>query len=196
LIDQERVTIEGSRMNRISFATMAAVVLAATVIAACRPAAVPPPPPAPAPAVAPAAAEAPVVRRDSTMIVDPAMACVVQGGRIFEVEVQYRSATSDSLVNGRPFHEVYPITSEHAASARWYANNEPILFAGHRYVKYGLPRVLGQADVVLVGNVQGVSAFAQPLAPGTIADVIYLAVDVGCMFQAYQTAEAGAAVRG
>ena len=159
-------------------------------LAACRPAA---PPPVPASlASAPAAPAAP---REPTLIADPPMVCVVQGGRIFTVEAQYRSATSDSVVNGRPLHEVYPVTAEHAATARWYHANEPVVFAGHRYIKYGLPRVLSPGDVVLAGNVQGVSAFAEPSA-GRPPDVIYLPVDAGCMFQPYEVSEAGAAVRG
>lgn len=167
-------------MNRIALAARRAVMLAASAVAACRPAAPPLPAQAPAPAVP--ATPAPAI------IADPALACVVQGGRIFTVEVQYRSATNDSVVNGRPLHEVYPLTAEHAATARWYHAHEPITFAGHRYTRYGLPRVLGSSDVVRVGNVQGVSVFAEPSADAR-PYVIYLPVEVGCIFQPYQAAK-------
>ncbi len=175
-------------MNRISLAARLAAVLAGSAVAACRPAAPPLPGPAPAPAV-------PAATRESTIIADPAMSCVVQGGRIFQVEIEYRSATSDSLVNGRPFHEVFPLTAEYASTARWYHANEPIVVAGRRYIKYGLPRILGTRDVMLVGSYQGVSVFAEPPSAGR-TEIIYLPIEVGCMFQPYQVGHFGAAVRG
>ncbi|HEU4557412.1 MAG TPA: hypothetical protein VFS20_06160, partial [Longimicrobium sp.] len=66
------------------------------------------------------------------------LACVVQNGRMAVVKLDYNPVTGDSLLNGRVFREVYPITAEHAVSAAWYANNEPITFAGRQWFKYGL----------------------------------------------------------
>ncbi|HEU4558939.1 MAG TPA: hypothetical protein VFS20_13860 [Longimicrobium sp.] len=180
-------------MSRISLAAGLTAVLAGIVIAACRPAAPPPAAPAPTPAPAPRPAA-------TWGVIDAyggpqASLCVLQNGQLAIVQFDYNPSTGDSTVNGRPLREVYPVTAEYAAVARWYAMNEPITFAGRRYVKYGLPQVLGSSDVVRVGNVQGVSVFAEPYADAR-PYVIYLPVEVGCIFQSYQAGEVGAAVRG
>jgi hypothetical protein len=64
-----------------------------------------------------------------------------------------------------------------------------------RYVKYGLPRVLGVNEVTRVGEFQGVPIFAEA---GRTApyEVIYVPVRPGCEFQPYQTEVKVGGVRG
>ncbi len=182
-------------MDRTWIAAGVAAVLASAGTAACRPAVEPSPAaaPAPAPAPAPAAGTPP-----GMTISDPhdLRACVVQNGRMAVVGWEYNPATGDSTVNGRPLREVYPVTAEYAAVARWYAMNEPITFAGRRYIKYGMPRQLGSEEVVPVGSYQGVPVFAEPGDAVQPREVIFLPTMPGCHFQPYELGETGGAVRG
>ncbi|HEU4558942.1 MAG TPA: hypothetical protein VFS20_13875 [Longimicrobium sp.] len=176
-------------MNPRWLGLMAAAVLAAS---ACAPgAAVPPPappaedrgPPSPPP---PAPVAAPVQART----------CVVRGGAFTEAIFHYDPATGDSTVNSRLFREVYPIGAEHALVAPWYFNNEPITFRGRRFVKYGLPRVLGSAEAVAAGDHQGVPAFVEPGDDPVRPQVLYLLVDPRCEFQTYLGPDLEGGVRG
>lgn len=83
-----------------------------------------------------------------------------------------------------------------AGGASWYVNSEPVTFNGRRYVKYGLPRVLGATDVVNVGTYQGVAVFAEPSADRMRPEVIYIAPGSACEFQPYQVEVKAGAVRG
>jgi hypothetical protein len=51
-----------------------------------------------------------------------------------------------------------------AANERWYVNNDPISFDGHRYVKYGLPRQVRAEDwglLVRIGRAGRVPVYAE-----------------------------------
>jgi len=89
----------------------------------------------------------------------------------------------------------YPTTGAYAANATWFINNEPITFNNRRYVKYGLPRVLGVSEVTRGGDYQGVGVFTEAGATGA-PEVIYLPVRPGCEFQPYQLEQKTGAVRG
>jgi hypothetical protein len=73
----------------------------------------------------------------------------------------------------------------YAAAERWYIDNEPMLFAGSRYVKYGLPRPLDRAEVQRVGVRGRVSLYAEAGQGGPYMDVLYIAVSPG-QYQPYQ----------
>ena len=133
-----------------------------------------PPPPPEAPPVAPATQDISV--------------CVLQGGQLSNMTVTYNPATGDTT--GLPTAEA------NAQSATWYINSEPITINGHRYVKYGLPRVLGASDVNSAGTYEGVSIFAEPSANATAPEVIYIPVGSRCEFQPYQIERKAGAVRG
>jgi len=102
------------------------------------------------------------------------------------VEVEYSVARGDSFYRGRPIAAAFPTDSTYALNAAWYRDNEPISFAQGRYVKYGLPRILGTADVVPFGEFRGVAVFAEPVANRDRPEVVYLPVRPGCEFQPYQ----------
>lgn len=162
-------------------------------VSACGPR-TPVPPPAPPAEREPAAVQAPP---PPNLVMNGHMtACVVRNGRMEMVPIQYDPATGDTPVNGRPFRDVYPVSAEYASVARWYAENEPTTVDRRRYIKYGLPRVLVPADVVPTGSYQGVTLFAEPVAPGMRVDVYYLPVSPDCQFQPYMGGHRGSAVRG
>jgi hypothetical protein len=148
------------------------------------PVVVPPPPvePPPPPPVAPPAVNP---MRDIQV-------CVVENGMLRNMTVQYNTQTGDTTMNGQRFS---PSMTGYAAGATWFINNEPVMVMGRRYVKYGLPRVLGVNEVTRVGEYQGVSVFAETGATGT-PEVLYLPVRAGCEFQPYQTEIKAGAVRG
>jgi hypothetical protein len=147
---------------------------------------VPPPPPPvvapPPPVVAPPPPPNP--NRDIRV-------CVVENGTLREITAVYNTQTGDTTVNGQPI----PATVGYAAGATWYINNEPITVNERRYVRYGLPRVLGVNEVTRTADYQGVSVFAEAGAQGT-PEVLYIPVRPGCEFQPYQLEVKAGGVRG
>ncbi|HET7459674.1 MAG TPA: hypothetical protein VFJ82_00445 [Longimicrobium sp.] len=172
-----------------AWTTVAALLVAAS--AGCRAATVAAPAPEPLPAPPP-----PPARSTAPIIGDPIPLCVVKGGRITIIYPGYVPSSGDTTVNDRPWREAYPLTDEYLARAPWYVANEPIVLSGHRYVKYGLPRVLSPEDVVAVRTYRGVMVFAEPDADRDRPEVVYLPVHPSCEFQPYQISEDAGAVRG
>jgi hypothetical protein len=121
--------------------------------------------------------------------------CVVEAGALREVTARYNRTTGDTMVNGQEFSVAYPATTGYAGGATWYINTEAITVNGRRYVRYGLPRVLGVTEVTRTGEFQGVSVFAEAGATGT-PEVVYVPVRPGCEFQPYQLEMKAGAVRG
>jgi hypothetical protein len=111
--------------------------------------------------------------------------CVIESTELREIEAQYNTMTGDTTVAGRLFGEVHPVGSAYAAAASWYVNNEAIEIDGARYVKYGLPRILGILEVTRFTEYQGVGIYAEPGAGGA-PEVVYVPVRTGCEFQPYQ----------
>jgi hypothetical protein len=151
-----------------------------------------PPPPAPEvvpppPAVLPPPPAAPEMQAIRV--------CVVEGTALREVEAMYNPATGDTMVAGQAFAMAYPATSGYAAGGTWYINNEPVTINGRRYVKFGLPRVVGVNEVTRTGEYQGVGVFTESSATGT-PDVVYIPVRPGCEFQPYQYEVPARGVRG
>ena len=146
---------------------------------------VPPPPPviAPPPVVAPPPPPPNPMREIRV--------CVVENGALREITAMYNTQTGDTTVNGQRI----PATMGYAAGATWYINNEPITVNDRRYVRYGLPRVLGVNEVTRAGEFQGVSVFAEAGAQGT-PEVLYIPVRPGCEFQPYQLEVKAGGVRG
>jgi len=83
-----------------------------------------------------------------------------------------------------PLRLPLPAWQRVAAGEPWYENNEPISVAG-RLVKYGLPRVLREGDVVRWGTYRGVGVFVEPAASRR-PEVVYIPVDRTGTFQPYQ----------
>ncbi len=138
----------------------------------------PPPPPPPAP---------PATRAISV--------CVVEGQMLRNVEATYHPTSGDTTIAGRRFSEAYPaMAPTYVAGSTWFVNNDPIMYNGRRYVKFGLPRVIGVNDVMNSGAYQGTNVFVEIGTTGT-PTVIYLPVRPGCEFQPYQ-AQAEIKVRG
>jgi hypothetical protein len=122
--------------------------------------------------------------------------CVVQNGQLTSVTVQYNPATGDTTYNGQPVSTAFPATTGYAGAETWFINTEPVMFNGRRYVKYGLPRILGTSDVTSVGTVNNVSVFAEPSANAQRPEVIYVPTRPGCEFQPYQIEVKAGGVRG
>ena len=72
-----------------------------------------------------------------------------------------------------------------AADADWYVRSDPIPVAGHLLVKYGLPRRLGEGDVVRFAAYRGVGVYVEPQVAGA-PPVVFVPVDREGNFQAYQ----------
>jgi hypothetical protein len=150
----------------------------------------PPPPPALPPVVPPPPPPPPPGHFDA---VPDLRVCVVENGMLREVTAQYNTRSGDTTVNGQPFSALP--TTGYAAGATWYINNEPIRVNGRRYVRYGLPRVLGVSELMRSAEYQGVPVFAEAGAQGT-PEVLYVPVRPGCEFQPYQLEVKAGGVRG
>jgi hypothetical protein len=154
----------------------------------------PPPPPAPEPLPPPPPPVAPQPQPQPVDQMVDVRVCVVQDGNLTEVTARYNQTRGDTTYNGQPFSTAFPATTGYAANAGWYINNEAITFNNRRYVKYGLPRVLGVTEVSRAGEFQGVSVFSE--GGNMNAEVIYIPVRPGCEFQPYQTEIKTGGVRG
>ncbi|HST61733.1 MAG TPA: hypothetical protein VLK84_23740 [Longimicrobium sp.] len=148
----------------------------------------PPPPPPPTTVTPPPPPPPPVTTRDIQV-------CVVQNGALSNVTAQYNTQSGDTTYQGRDFGAAFPATAGYAAGMTWFINNEPITVNGRRYVKYGLPRVLGVSEVARTGDYMGVPVFAEAGATGA-TEVLYLPVRPGCEFQPYQLDVKVGGVRG
>ena len=110
--------------------------------------------------------------------------CVLQDGVLKYVPALYMPETNDTLVDGRPFHDVYPTDNRYAVAADWYINDESIRpSTGGRYIRHGQPRSIGPEDVRPVGSYRGVVMFAEQ----GVSDLEYLWVPIGtgCMVVSY-----------
>ncbi|MDQ3388476.1 MAG: hypothetical protein M3483_03115 [Gemmatimonadota bacterium] len=122
--------------------------------------------------------------------------CVVQGGALSNVTVQFNRTTGDTMVAGQRFSAAYPATApNYVAGETYFINNQEITVMDRAYVKYGLPRVIGANELTRVGEYSGTPVFAQTGATGR-PDVIYLPIRPGCEFQPYNVRAAVEAVRG
>lgn len=146
---------------------------------------VPPAPQTPMPPAEPPAAP-------PTPQVEDIQVCVISNGAVVRVPAQRNVFTGDTTVAGEPFTAALP-SAESAAAARWFVADEPVVFEGRRFVKFGLPRVLDAGQVTRTGEFRGVGVF---VAPGERVDVVYLPTGAGCEFQPYELEAKVGAVRG
>lgn len=117
--------------------------------------------------------------------------CVIEKGVLKTIEVDYNPANGERTitVNGvtKKFYDVYPQEGkEYASKAGWYINNEAVPYKTAKFVKYGLPRVLGSTEVVRTGEYGGVGIYTEAGVPENEVEVIYIPVRSGCEFQPYQ----------
>lgn len=116
--------------------------------------------------------------------------CVIDQKQLKTVEADYNTSTGDTsiMLNGKKksFREVYPsMGSEYAANATWYINNDAITIRTRKFVKYGLPRILGTTEITRVAEYKGVGVYVEAGLKGA-PEVIYIPVRSGCEFQPYQ----------
>lgn len=133
-----------------------------------------PVPPAPAPAAAPA--------DDGWRDI---VVCVADAEGARDVPARYNVVTGDTLVDGRPFAEAFPLTDAYAANAPWYIANEGIDYGPAWYGKYGIPRVVAANEARRVRDFRGVLVFTERDDPGEPYSALYVAVRPGCEFQPY-----------
>ena len=106
--------------------------------------------------------------------------CEVVGGELRETTHTVSPGADTTYSHRQP-----PPGPDYATNAMWFIDNEPITFNGRRYVKYGLPRVVGVAEVSRVGAYRGVSLFAETGAAADRPEALYVPVRPGCEFQVY-----------
>ncbi|WP_420128015.1 hypothetical protein [Longimicrobium sp.] len=98
--------------------------------------------------------------------------------------VPWKPGTGDTLsTDSLPVSTLAPVTSVYASAAEWYVNNEPITVGGRPYRRNGLPHVVGDGDVVKVGEFRGVGVYAEVADTAVVR--VYLPTRPGCEFQPY-----------
>ena len=123
--------------------------------------------------------------------------CVMEEGMPRHVQMLYNPMTGDSVIDGRPFAEVHPVTPAFAADKDWYVQNELVVLDGRRFVKYGRTRILGPGRVVPLGTAyRGVPVYTEAGDHAFPAAVLYVPVRPGCEFQSYQWDLVTGGVRG
>lgn len=137
-------------------------------------------------------------RREVSRWQDRQACVVVNPGQLQSVAIKYDPVSRDTIViaTGRSFPQSFSRNVHFATDRLWYTNNEPIVFGRMRYIKYGMPRVLGVGDVVLLGTTDLVWVFAEPSADRRHPEVIYLPTSAECEFQPYQIERKSGYVRG
>jgi hypothetical protein len=101
------------------------------------------------------------------------------GGRAVPVFPQHMPRT--------PLRFPLPTDTKVAGDADWFVDSNAILVWGHRWVKYGGPRILKEGDVVRVAaDYRGVGVWVEPDVTH-IPQVIYLLVGLAGNFQPYVT---------
>ena len=98
--------------------------------------------------------------------------------RVIGVDVHDR-ATRDTTAGND-----LPLERRLAANQQWYRDNEPVVIAGHRYTKYGLPRPIDDGLLRRYGSVGTVPVFVERALDGG-AEVMYVLVAPG-EYQPYQ----------
>ncbi|HEU4452398.1 MAG TPA: hypothetical protein VFR81_05030 [Longimicrobium sp.] len=76
-----------------------------------------------------------------------------------------------------------PPEASYGANAAWYVSNEPISFEGMTYVKYGLPRPIGDDEVERIGSLGGVAIFVEAGMNGA-TEILYVLAGPG-QYQPY-----------
>lgn len=126
---------------------------------------------------------------------DTVPVCALSGGRIQEVAAEFDPVSGDTTVGGRPFRDVYPVSSPpYLAGADWYRADGMVEFEHRRYVRYGVPRVIRPAALTRVGEFRGIPLFAENRRAA--ARFVYALVSPACDFQPYWHAATVGEVRG
>jgi hypothetical protein len=127
------------------------------------------------------------VQSDTPVVTSTAETCVLADGDLVTVRVDVRT-TGDTVVDGRPFAEVYADTGQYAAGRSWYVESEPIDYDPRNvcYAKYGRPRAAQAGSLVRLGAWRGVPVFRERGSTAEYPEVIYVAFAPGCVFQLYQ----------
>ena len=150
------------------------------VAGACRPAGAGVVPPAPPPAREPP--------RSLPLYIGPVRFCVLQEGRLAEVEVEIHRVKGDTVFRGRPLREAFPTGPSYAESASWYQSGQPIRVGGRTYVKFSAPRPVGIEELVPAGTVGEVPLFAQA-GDAAPPEILMAPLRPGCQFQPYAVQE-------
>lgn len=116
--------------------------------------------------------------------------CIVDRGRLIDLQVQYESIKEDTLINGRLFSAVHPVAAPtYAGSTDWFQRQQPITYRGRRYPPYGPLRVLPRSLLTRVGDYEGTPLFAERGVRNGVVAVLYVPVRPGCIFQTYMPVE-------
>ncbi|OSZ77575.1 hypothetical protein CAP36_14470 [Chitinophagaceae bacterium IBVUCB2] len=118
--------------------------------------------------------------------------CIIENGILKNVVADYDPATGKSYVtvNGakKDFEQVYPATAkDYAINTTWFNTDKIVTLNGQRYIKVGLPRILGITEIKKSGEYNAIGIYTE-LGLTKEIPYIYLPVNRGCEFQVYKKA--------
>lgn len=124
-------------------------------------------------------------------LLDTIPICVIRGDSLDLVSAVIVRETGDTLVDGVPFSQRYAnVSPPYAASAAWFAENQPINFGGRWY--YGgnhPPQTISRDLLALVGHYSDVPIYAE--MGDSLPEILYVPIRPGCVFQSYIGIQSG-----
>lgn len=111
--------------------------------------------------------------------------CVLLDDDLRYVAGQRHLLTGDTLVDGKPFRNVYPAsTPPYALNAPWLYK-ELITLRGATYTAYGPPQILTPDGLIRVGEFRGIPLFAEEGTQNSRPGMLLVPLRPGCEFQPY-----------
>lgn len=110
----------------------------------------------------------------------PVNVCILEDNTLKTVSAKRYPGNGDLYVGSREVR----YSHDFAVNRDWFIHNEPIVFNGKRYEKYGLPRVLSMSDIVKRGEFDGLAMYAEPGKDDVV--YVYMGPHEYCAFQPYR----------
>ncbi|HEX2203919.1 MAG TPA: hypothetical protein VHG91_11500, partial [Longimicrobium sp.] len=109
----------------------------------------------------------------------------MKNGELVEVRATFDRFSGDTIVDGRPFSNVFPLTGEYASVHPW-VYGEPIDHRGEVcYNRYGIPRVLEARQFRRIYAWRGVPVFIEAGDDERRPDSLWVPYEPGCTFLPY-----------
>ena len=116
--------------------------------------------------------------------------CLIQKGVLGEIDAEQTiDGQVTAVINGKK--EIYrkdspPDLLGYAAKLPWYVNNEPVLFKGFNFSKYGPIRTFGTTEIKKAGEYKSVGIYLEAGKSAVDSStIIYIPVRIGCEWQPY-----------
>jgi hypothetical protein len=116
---------------------------------------------------------------------DTLLICVVEGGTLRPIRAVHRPEIGDTLIDGAPFSQRYPVHSPpYAQGAPWFERQSPIRM-GEWVYEASTPGRYIAPELLRPLNVYHLQTPLFAAADDPLPEIIYIPVRPGCIFQSY-----------